>query len=108
MFRGSEPRPLFIDFDAYTDGDADFKKELITLIIDNLRELQEAAVRASEKNDGPLFDKCCHRIKATLTMLDDQALFEKVDQLKANITNAASVSTLHDLCEGIIESLNRE
>ena len=102
-------RPLFIDFDLYTDGDADFKKELITLMIENLRELQ----KVKQQNDHSLFLKACHKVKSTLNILNDNALNAVVNDLsEAAVKNEQGkqehVAQLHALCEEIVRSLEQE
>jgi hypothetical protein len=57
IFEGSETRPIFVDFNAYTDGDDEFKKELVDLMIDDLRELQQTLHLAAQHSDAPLFQK---------------------------------------------------
>jgi hypothetical protein len=101
----SSARPLFIDFDTYTDGDQDFKKELIVLIIDNLRELQQ--MLRPESHDIQLFHRVCHKIKATLVMLDDSEMLEIVEQLKI-MTNYSQLDQLDRICADVIESLGKE
>jgi hypothetical protein len=101
----SSARPLFIDFDAYTDGDQDFKKELIVLMIDNLRELQQ--ILRPESHDIQIFHKVCHKVKATLVMLDDAEVLEIIEQLKI-MTNHSQLDQLNQICGDIIESLGRE
>jgi hypothetical protein len=105
---GSIPiRPLFIDFNVYTDGDEEFKKELIDSMIDNLEELQQALHLASQNNDAPLFSKVCHKIKATLHMLEDKELLDSVEKLKVSITDSVQVALLGKACIEIIESLRK-
>ncbi|SKC54417.1 hypothetical protein [Ohtaekwangia koreensis] len=99
-------RPLFIDFDAYTDGDPEFKKEITDLMIDNLQEMQQVLQIASKQNDLALFQKVCHKIKATLDMLEDKELLEVVAQLKISMADAELVKLLDRLCIDIIASLN--
>lgn len=108
IFGTSSQRPLFINFEAYTDGDDEFKKELIDLIIDNLRELQQTMKIACQTNDGPLFHTVCHKIKATIHMLEDAELSENVEQLKIMVTDASRIASVDKICEGIIDSLRKE
>jgi hypothetical protein len=108
VFGAPTARPLFIDFDAYTDGDESFKKELTLLIIDNLLELQQILQVVAENNDAPRFHKVCHKIKATLEMLEDKEMLDTVEQLKVMITDATRIALLDKLCSDIIESLRRE
>ncbi|HEY9047960.1 MAG TPA: hypothetical protein VIN08_18765 [Ohtaekwangia sp.] len=98
-------RPLFINFDSFTDGDPDFKKEITELMIDNLQEMQQVLIMAFKQNDAIIFHRVCHKIKATLEMLEDKELLEIVEQLKANLTNADQVNLLDRICVDIIASL---
>lgn len=106
FFGSTSGRPLFIDFDTYTDGDNEFKMELIELMIDNLHELQ--ALLRTQNVDAHLFHKVCHKIKPTLDMLADKELLDTVEQLKVMITDPARLTFLDKLCVDIIESLKKE
>jgi hypothetical protein len=108
VFGAATARPLYINFDAYTDGDDEFKKELVLLIIDNLLEMQQVLQVVSQTADGPLFHKVCHKIKATLEMLDDKEMLNVVGELKVTITDANRIALLDKLCSDIIDSLRRE
>lgn len=106
-------RPLFIDFDLHTDGDEVFKKELIALMIENLRELIWAQDRAHQQNDLSFFSKACHKMKPTLVMLEDKEFLDVVSELSDPVLNLDDqkperVRKFIMLCEGIIKSLNKE
>jgi hypothetical protein len=103
-------RPLFIDFDLYTDGDQDFKSELITLMIDNIRELQQSMKLASQQNNIDLFHKACHKVKPTISMLNDPAFIQCIEGLNETDQNDTSGNmTMFDvLCNDIIRSLEKE
>lgn len=102
----SARRPLFIDFDAYTDGDPEFKKEITDLMIDNLQEMQQVLGEAAQKNDVVLFQRVCHKIKATLDMLEDRELLDIVHHLKEDIKNEEQARDLNRICAEIIISLH--
>ena len=102
----SARRPLFIDFDAYTDGDPEFKKEITDLMIDNLQEMQQVLGEATKQKDVVLFQRVCHKIKATLDMLEDRELLDIVQQLKEDITNIDQAQDLDRICGEIIISLH--
>lgn len=108
IFEGSDTRPLFVDFNAYTDGDDEFKKELVDLMIDDLRELQQTIHLAAQHNDVPLFQKVCHKIKTTLHMLDDQEFSLLLEDVKNHLSDASRVALLDRFCVAIIESLRKE
>lgn len=102
----STRRPLFIDFDTYTDGDIEFKKEITDLMINDLQEMQQVLQLACKQNDLVLFHRVCHKIKATLDMLDDKELLDVVAQLKISMADAEHIKLLDRLCVDIIASLN--
>ncbi|WP_276374145.1 hypothetical protein [Chryseolinea sp. H1M3-3] len=108
----SSNRPLFINFDQYTDGDSDFKKELIYLMIDNLKEVQTSLTEATQKNKLEIFEKTCHKIKPTLSMLEDKDLLESIQAIKSQFSNGNEkdqwVASFTSTCNQIIKSLERE
>jgi hypothetical protein len=109
ILESPDNRPLSIDFDLYTDGDADFKKELITLMIENLRELQ----KIQQQNDPALFLRVCHKVKSTLDILNDNDLTNVINHLsdaarKNEPSELKHVAQLHTLCEGLVRSLQEE
>jgi CheY-like chemotaxis protein len=104
----ADRRDIFIDFDLYTDGDLDFKKELTSLIIHNIHELQEAIL----VDDKEFFLSVTHKVKTTLVMLDDAEFSQLMDRFEGLITGHGSHRELNErriqligLCEDIIESL---
>jgi hypothetical protein len=105
---GGQRRNLHIDFDTYTDGDAEFKSELILLMIDNLVELQGIVQSAAKANDMKVFHGVCHKIKATVEMLADPDLSQTLVELKVTLADASKVVLLENVCSEIIESLRQE
>jgi hypothetical protein len=98
------PRPLLIDFDAYTDGDNDFKKELIDLMIDNLEELRQVL----RQQDADLYRKVCHKIKATVVMLEDEEFQRMINDLQVRISDEKGIEALDRISQAIVESLKKE
>jgi len=100
-------RPLFIDFETHTDGDSVFKKELIGLMIDDIRELYHA-----QHNGKEVFLKICHKIKATLEILNDKDLNDVLAQLRNPAISAQqqdeALRLFAGLCEALVKSLLRE
>lgn len=76
-------RKLNIDFDMYTDGDQEFKGELISLVINNMCELEEVVNRMHMETDPEYFDKTLHKVKTTLVMVNDSEHAEILDLIKA-------------------------
>jgi hypothetical protein len=112
ILQSASNRPLFINFDQYTDGDNEFKKELIHLMIDNLKEIQHALKEATRNNDLEIFEKTCHKIKPTLSMLEDKDFIESIQFIKAQFSNTKdkeqSTSAFSTACDQIIRSLEKE
>jgi hypothetical protein len=112
ILQSTSSRPLFIDFEQYTDGDAEFKKELITLMIDNLKEIQDALNEAMQRNMLEIFEKTCHKIKPTLSMLEDKDFIDTIQCVKAEFSNSAKqeqqVKVFNTTCHQIIKSLEKE
>lgn len=98
-------RPLFVDFDKYTDGDSDFKKELVVLMIDNIHELIGSL--KSVEDDLQPFLKTIHKIKPTIEMLDDPEFNEKIAGVKSEPGNQVIAGHLHNISNDIIASLQK-
>lgn len=99
-------RPLFIDFDAHTDGDEEFKKDLIRLMIDDIWELYNA-----RENGKDAFFKICHKVKAMLEIVNDEALNDAIAELRgvsADNWNALSLQVFDQLCHELVRSLEQE
>lgn len=98
-------RPLFIDFDQYTDGDDDFKKELVKLMVDNIRELKEALETAEQ--DVQFFQRVSHKTKPTIEMLNDKAFEDLIAQVKTAEDMRPAIAELRVICAQIMKSLER-
>ena len=103
-------RSLVIDLDLYTDGDPEMRKELILLMVDNVRELQESLRQSFEQNDLEIFRKTCHKVKPTISMLNDKDLTESIDQIKTENQHVKeeSLASFTILCAEIIALLEKE
>lgn len=112
MLDSASNRRLFIDFDTYTDGDNDFKKELVVSMVDNLKELSTSVVEAVQQKQPTIFDKTCHKIKPTLTMLEDPGLQNIINQTKVQLADnkdtESAIKNITEVCEQIIKSLEDE
>ena len=78
-------RPLYIDFDQHTDGDAEFKRELVSLIIADITELQKSLVAATRSNNPDVFLKGCHKSKTTVEIVNDKEFSLLLEELEAKI-----------------------
>lgn len=96
---------LSIDYDLYTDGDQEFKLELIELMISNLKELQWSL---GSTND--VFKKVCHKVKATLSILNCSILNTMVEDVNnaSQDDRNAKCNLFSALCDDIIKHLNEE
>lgn len=109
-------RPLNIDFDQHTEGDIAFKRELITLLVKNVREFVQALADSISKNDHQIFAEACHKSKITLYMLDDDEYNSIVHTLQAHLAGKlydapetkSHATRFADLSDDIVASLNGE
>lgn len=99
-------RALYMDFEKYTGGDEAFKVELVTLMIDNLRELYDAVAVSLMCKDYAVYRRTCHKVNSTLSMLDDRELMIVVEEVKHE-PNKEKISALLQLCTDITESLRK-
>jgi hypothetical protein len=112
ILQSTAGRPLYIDFNQYTDGDADFKKELVTLMIDNLKEILDSLKEATQKNTPEIFEKTCHKIKPTLSMLEDPDFMDIIQKIRCEFSDTVHkeqhVTAFNTTCAQIIKSLEKE
>jgi hypothetical protein len=112
-------RPLNIRFDVYSDGDDnEFKSELLSLMKGSVLELQAAALSSLNLRNADIFKKAAHKAKSTLVLLDDNEFFEAVEDFKAQLAefeskkntelNPCKIDKLNELCDSIVESLEKE
>jgi hypothetical protein len=112
-------RPLNIKFDIYSDGeDNEFKSELVSLMRGSVLELQQAGALAFKLKSAEVFKKASHKAKSTLVLLDDSELLAIVEEFKNHLIeaetrlsdsmNPCKIQKLNELCDSIVESLERE
>lgn len=90
------PGSIADSLDVYTEGNIDFKRELINHLMKNIEELKLALeVSSNTKNSTP-FHAAAHKCRTTLTMLGDHELLEVVDEVKAalDIQGGGTLSTI--------------
>ena len=106
-------KELYIDFDLYTEGDPDFKKELALLLVSNLSELRLELYRAIAENSQDVFLCATHKAKVALSMLDDPDLTSVVRTIEKELGNplktqdsiGALAGTYENITDAISESL---
>lgn len=105
-------RPLRIRFDLFSDSTSEFRLELVSLMIRNLRELQQAAYTTYYTSESRSFGKACHKVKSTLMLLDDNEFVFAVDDLRINFDQLANQDILRTkivrfsfMVESIIKTL---
>lgn len=107
-------RPLSIDFNLYTNGDPDFKQELISHMIENVKEVQRA-LPDFDRNTSVNFIKVHHKVKATVAMLNDAEFTEMLEEIKSFIVSSQPIEffkrklkLLSHICDQLIASLVAE
>jgi CheY-like chemotaxis protein len=108
----TSPRKINLKIAGISDSDTDFQNELMVLMIQNLRELQLAAYKAYYAADKNILLASIHKIKSTITILNDKILLQAIDELKdVFITNTkhpdqqTKISALNIITENIIRSI---
>lgn len=108
-------RPLRADFGVYTEGDLDYKKELILLMINNLIEFRQTLPDSVDQNNPQLFLDTCHKAKVTFSILADKEFDEIIEQLQKDIVKEEKDSRFliksnhfFSLCDLIVISLRKE
>jgi PAS domain S-box-containing protein len=71
--------------DMYTEGNLDFKKELIGHLMKNIQELQGALEVSVAQKDPTHFQIAAHKCRTTLTMLGDHELLNIVEEVKESL-----------------------
>jgi adenylosuccinate lyase len=105
-----QPHRLSIDFELYTDGNSELKHELVTMIIQNLRELDQALESATQQPD--VLKRTIHKIIPTISIIKDTA-FSQVLHIPGKLevnhdTLAEELNRFRMLCDEIIQSLEYE
>jgi PAS domain S-box-containing protein len=67
--------------DTYTEGNADFKIELIGHFIKNLDELKAETQRSIEQDDSSVFKSIVHKMRTTISIIGNEALIDTVDSM---------------------------
>lgn len=109
----SAQRPVYVDFDQYTDGDVEYRRELAALLIKNLAQVRDDLHTAIASHDSDVFFKSCHKAKVAIHMLNDTelngVLAEITNEFRTDITAPRSFNGLvlgfDCLCDAIISTL---
>ncbi len=100
-------------FDKYTQGDADMKRELAGLFINNLNELKAALQVSIKEKNSESFSKALHKAKTTLTILNDSDFSTASLEIDAALTrhenvNGERVLAFNQLANDLIHDLEKE
>ena len=101
-------RPLFVDFKLHADNDPDFKLELIELMIANLEELKKSFEQSRQENKPDIYQRSCHKVKVSLTLLNDQEFTDITEKLKSGDVSQDKVDLFNKLCDDLMKSLAAE
>lgn len=108
-------RPIQINFELYIDSDdAEFKLELVQLMISNIGELRDVSRRAWDNHDLAAFNSSTHKTKSTVILLDDPEFNGVIEDVRSQLMadqanrNANVMVSFHELCNSIITSLEYE
>ena len=108
---------LVYNLELYANGDPEFKRELASLIIKNIHELQASLHESLEHKNGEAFSKTSHKVKSSIKMLGDEEFATVVVDLKSILHGDATgkndilkehVSKFEKLSRKILEGLKEE
>lgn len=85
-----EPRVLNLQFEPHVEKDVDFKIGLITMMIANIRELEEAAYKGYDRKDAKAYHDAEHKARSTVRLLNDPEFETCIKNL------GGALSTQHD------------
>jgi signal transduction histidine kinase/DNA-binding response OmpR family regulator/ligand-binding sensor domain-containing protein len=99
-----------------TEGDLDYKRELVDLLIANLQELKNALTISLENKQPDAFNKACHKITTTLDILNIENLNKTIEEIKVYLNDSESdkeiptkkIDDLRAISEKIISGLKNE
>lgn len=108
-------RRLYMDFDLYTEGDKEFKKELISMIVINIRDCQKALSDSFTQSRPEFFLMAAHKIKPSISMLNDPELTESLKEIGRDIIANQGFErsyeyqkVFNNICDDIVISLEYE
>jgi len=70
----------------YAAGDPDFKRELASLVLKNVRELKESLKRTMHEADSKYFAAAVHKIQASIKMLGDLEYRDLAEEISKRLT----------------------
>ena len=114
--KGLSPRPLYLNYELYTDGDAAFKGELSAMMIENIQELRQSLHDAISQQQPDIFQKACHKTKVALHMLEDQEFTDTTEEIKSKLHHldktgnsfSEQIALFDALSDAVIYSLELE
>lgn len=108
---------LVYNLELYANGDPEFKRELASLIIKNIYELQASLHDALSNKDGEGYRKTAHKVNSSIKMLGDEEFATVVSDLKSILNDNArwgngileeQIVKFHKLSKKILEGLKEE
>jgi CheY-like chemotaxis protein len=108
-------RPLRLKLNLYSDSDAEFRADLVSMMILNLRELQQACYKSYYAEDLRALQNVSHKVKSTLILLDDLEYTYVIDDLRQSFAHREKpeelqqkINRFNRLTEGIVKTLKGE
>ena len=106
--------PVNINFDMFGTSDYSFRSQLVALMVANLRELQYSSYRAYYSFDKHALLASLHKVKSTITLLNDRQLVSLIEDVKGSFLSnekkevtQMKITKLNEFIEGIIRALKK-
>jgi len=101
--------------DLYTAGDPEFKRELASMIIKNVHELQKALAKARKEEDPVHYMNTVHKIRISISMLGNEEFAAAIEAVKDGLQNKIPkdrflrvIDNFNALCTQVITNLEQE
>jgi hypothetical protein len=76
-------KPMMTQIEDYFKSDPAFARQVLSALVDNLRELRESLDATLTQRDSRVFLAAHHKVKTTLTLMDDAVLLTQTDRIRA-------------------------
>jgi hypothetical protein len=110
----SDDKIISINFEVYGVDDPEVKMRLLTLMMENIQELVDAASHAIARSNPQIFKTAVHKSKSTIKLLEDEAFATEIESLKESLPDAnqavvhQKLNDFKQLADRMLKSLARE
>jgi hypothetical protein len=114
LTEGRVEKPWSENFNLYSEGNADLRRELTEMLSKNISELQNAVLHLYHPEGADHYKRILHKITTTLSFLGDTEFENVVHQIPIALRSADEnklkelIEQFHHLSARLLEGLNEE